>query len=151
MFQESIMTKDKRGTKRQCENCDARFYDLDRSPIICPLCEIAFAVEKPKPRVAPKPAAKPAPEVESKPEPEKKAEEVEATAAPKPNPDLISLEEAAEEEGNDDELKLADLGDDEVEIPPEENGDVLIEQDEAEPGSDMSDIIVTSVEPKDDR
>jgi uncharacterized protein (TIGR02300 family) len=33
-----------RGTKRTCQNeeCGARFYDLMRSPIACPICQSAF-------------------------------------------------------------------------------------------------------------
>jgi uncharacterized protein (TIGR02300 family) len=27
-----------RGTKRTCQGCGARFYDLNRDPIICPVC-----------------------------------------------------------------------------------------------------------------
>lgn len=27
-----------RGTKRTCQSCSARFYDLARTPIVCPKC-----------------------------------------------------------------------------------------------------------------
>ncbi len=27
-----------RGTKRTCQACEVRFYDLARSPIVCPMC-----------------------------------------------------------------------------------------------------------------
>ena len=30
------------GTKRQCANCGAKFYDLRRDPIVCPRCEAVF-------------------------------------------------------------------------------------------------------------
>ena len=35
-----------RGTKRTCQNeeCGARFYDLVRDPIACPICRTAFVV-----------------------------------------------------------------------------------------------------------
>jgi len=26
------------GTKRRCISCGAKFYDLDRRPIVCPKC-----------------------------------------------------------------------------------------------------------------
>jgi hypothetical protein len=48
-----------RGTKRTCQNdeCGARFYDLMRNPIACPVCQTAFV--PPPPRVAkPEPAWK---------------------------------------------------------------------------------------------
>ncbi len=143
MIWEGVMTKEKRGTKIVCESCGAKYYDLDKTPIVCPLCETAYVEEKPKPRPVPKPRPRPAPKEEvAKPE---------ATAAPKPNPEFVSLDEAAEEEENNDEAKLADLGDAEVEIPPEENEDVLIEEVEEDSGSDVGGIITKPVEPKDDR
>ena len=30
------------GSKRVCLNCGARFYDMDRTPIVCPACETVF-------------------------------------------------------------------------------------------------------------
>ena len=32
------MVKASWGTKRTCQNCAARFYDLNKSPIKCPKC-----------------------------------------------------------------------------------------------------------------
>lgn len=32
-----------RGTKRTCPSCDSRFYDLNRDPITCPMCQEQFA------------------------------------------------------------------------------------------------------------
>jgi len=43
------------GTKRVCESCGAKFYDLNASPIKCPKCSAVFS-EKAKP--APKKLAK---------------------------------------------------------------------------------------------
>lgn len=36
------MSKPEWGTKRICQNCSTRFYDLQRQPIICPKCENPF-------------------------------------------------------------------------------------------------------------
>ena len=33
-----------RGTKRTCQACEARFYDLGRDPIICPRCGADYAL-----------------------------------------------------------------------------------------------------------
>lgn len=33
------MAKPEWGTKRTCTHCGARFYDLNKRPIICPKCE----------------------------------------------------------------------------------------------------------------
>jgi uncharacterized protein (TIGR02300 family) len=32
-----------RGTKRTCQACEVRFYDLARSPIVCPMCGTQYA------------------------------------------------------------------------------------------------------------
>jgi uncharacterized protein (TIGR02300 family) len=39
-----MSTKAERGTKRTCQNpeCGSRFYDLSRSPIICPICQSTY-------------------------------------------------------------------------------------------------------------
>jgi uncharacterized protein (TIGR02300 family) len=38
------MTKPELGTKRLCENCGARYYDLNKTPITCPKCGTPFEV-----------------------------------------------------------------------------------------------------------
>ena len=60
---------------------------------------------------------------------------------PAPDPEFVSLEEAAAEEDVDEDAKLADLGDDEVEIPPDDNKDAFLVDDEDESGSAVSGII----------
>jgi len=37
------------GTKRVCAGCNAKFYDLLKSPIVCPMCEAVFVVPKAAP------------------------------------------------------------------------------------------------------
>ena len=41
-----MATNKERGTKRTCQNgeCGARFYDLNRSPIVCPICGSKYAI-----------------------------------------------------------------------------------------------------------
>jgi uncharacterized protein (TIGR02300 family) len=34
----SARRKAMRGTKRTCQACEVRFYDLARNPIVCPMC-----------------------------------------------------------------------------------------------------------------
>jgi uncharacterized protein (TIGR02300 family) len=41
------VTKPELGTKRLCAGCNAKFYDLLKSPIVCPMCEAVFVVPKP--------------------------------------------------------------------------------------------------------
>jgi uncharacterized protein (TIGR02300 family) len=33
-----------RGNKRSCPSCEARFYDLNRDPMTCPMCQEQFEV-----------------------------------------------------------------------------------------------------------
>ena len=37
------------GTKRICSGCAAKFYDLAKDPIVCPICETVFVIPKPEP------------------------------------------------------------------------------------------------------
>ena len=41
-----MATKAERGTKRTCQNgtCGARFYDLNRDPIVCPICSSPYVL-----------------------------------------------------------------------------------------------------------
>jgi len=32
-----------RGTKRTCQACEVRFYDLGRNPVVCPMCGAGYA------------------------------------------------------------------------------------------------------------
>jgi uncharacterized protein (TIGR02300 family) len=43
------VTKPELGTKRLCAGCNAKFYDLLKTPIVCPMCEAVFVVPKPAP------------------------------------------------------------------------------------------------------
>lgn len=39
----SARRKAMRGTKRTCQACEVRFYDLARNPIVCPMCGAQYA------------------------------------------------------------------------------------------------------------
>lgn len=39
------MAKAKLGTKRTCTSCGLRYYDLNKTPIICPRCMVEFDSE----------------------------------------------------------------------------------------------------------
>jgi uncharacterized protein (TIGR02300 family) len=68
-----MATKQARGTKRTCQSseCEARFYDLNRNPVVCPICgtvyelavaaALAAAAEERAPRKPKKPEFTPAP------------------------------------------------------------------------------------------
>jgi uncharacterized protein (TIGR02300 family) len=49
------VTKAELGTKRICSNCNLKFYDLRKNPIVCPTCETILEAPAPiaaKPRRA---------------------------------------------------------------------------------------------------
>ena len=126
------MTKAELGTKRLCPNCGARYYDLNRNPIICPRCGTQFEVVTTRAR--PQTAAKAPKEV-----PVEEAEE----AAPV---EVVSLEEADDEAaesgvvkvpGEDDEVDNDDDDDDGAFLPDEDEededvGDIIGDVDEEE-------------------
>jgi uncharacterized protein (TIGR02300 family) len=43
------VTKPELGTKRRCTSCDAKFFDLNKDPIVCPKCMAVFAPPQPDP------------------------------------------------------------------------------------------------------
>ncbi|MEM8743094.1 MAG: TIGR02300 family protein [Pseudomonadota bacterium] len=146
------MSKETRGTKRLCEACGAKFYDLGKTPIVCPMCdaELVFDEPKAKPEATPEPVAKaekpaeaaPAAAEEAKPKPE-------AEPAEPANTEVISLDEAAAEEEVDD-ADLADIDTDEENIPDSDDQDVFLEEDEDESGSDVSGIIGGPIDTKEE-
>lgn len=111
-------TVDARGTKRTCQNtdCGGRFYDLNRDPIICPICNSTYVI-----------AHAPAGAVIE--EPKEKA------------PKRLSEEEAQSEEAvAEEDGDLADIETDDA-IPDDDSDDDTFLEDEEEDGGNVSDII----------
>ena len=98
------MSKPARGIKRVCQSCGTRFYDLGRTPIVCPSCQAVYQVTQPTSRRGER---APVPEVREKVEPE-----VETVAL---EPETISLEEV-EEAGEDDTFLEEPEGDEEADV-----------------------------------
>jgi uncharacterized protein (TIGR02300 family) len=113
------------GTKRICPNCGAKYYDLDRNPIVCPRCGTHFEVAATPSRVRAQPA----------PEPEEEEEEVVAEPA---DAEFVTLEEA-DEETADAGAVAAEGVEDEEEVETTEE-DTFLEEDD-EQGDDVTDII----------
>jgi uncharacterized protein (TIGR02300 family) len=115
-----MATKQARGTKRTCQNpeCGSRFYDLDRDPIVCPICESTYVIAS-----APMTAPVAPVEVEHKP---KKPEFADEPAAA-PEPEVESTEALAEIEAGEDAVA-------------EEADETFLEEEE-EDGGDVSGII----------
>ncbi|MGD9501514.1 MAG: TIGR02300 family protein [Methyloceanibacter sp.] len=128
------MSKPARGTKRVCPSCGARFYDLNRTPITCPVCQAAYQLPTaPSRRSSERAQAAAAP---------RKVEEAEKRPAME-SADVISLEEVEEagaEAAIADDEEMVDLGDDAPEIPPGDDENAFLEEEE-EGEADVSGIV----------
>ncbi|HRJ69468.1 MAG TPA: TIGR02300 family protein [Beijerinckiaceae bacterium] len=114
------MAKPELGMKRACLSCGAKFYDLNRDPILCPKCGAQFQVQ-----------------VMRRPEAAKSEDEEEAVVDPAAA-DLVPLEEA--EAGASDK----ELPGDDIDIDEDIGGDAddtFLEQEEEEDESNVSDLI----------
>lgn len=126
------MSKPARGIKRVCQSCGARFYDLGRTPIVCPSCQAVYQVTQPTSRRGER---APVPEVREKVEPE-----VEAVALETETISLEEVEEPGEEAAIEDE-EIVDLGEDEAEIPAAGEDDTFLEEPEGDEEADVSGIV----------
>lgn len=120
-------TVDARGTKRTCQNddCGSRFYDLNRNPIVCPICETVYAL-------AHAPAGAVTPE-------ETKAKEVKR----RPNPDTDDKDKDTEDG------ELADIEADDA-IPDDDDEDDTFLEDEEEDEGTVTTIIPGIAEDKEE-
>jgi uncharacterized protein (TIGR02300 family) len=125
------MSKPARGIKRVCQSCGARFYDLGRTPIVCPACQTVYQVTQPTSRRAER---TPVPEVRAKVEPA-----FETVAEPE-TISLDEVEEAGEDAAVEDE-EIVDLGEDEAEIPAAGDDDTFLEEPEGDEEADVSGIV----------
>ena len=103
------MSKPEWGEKRECPECGARFYDLKRSPAVCPKCETSFVatVEKAPPPAPPPPAKKVAPVA---------AKVVEGDGTATTNDDPEGLGDIVVDVADDGDDKDDDLIEDEVDL-----------------------------------
>ncbi|MFA5950316.1 MAG: TIGR02300 family protein [Hyphomicrobium sp.] len=111
-----MATNNARGTKRTCQSneCGARFYDLGRNPIVCPICGTVYALAS-----APLSAAAEERAARKARKPEFVTEKLPAEAVPGVEADevLPDIEEA-------DETIAADEDETFLEEEEEEGGDV---------------------------
>jgi len=108
-----------RGTKRTCQNpeCRSRFYDLNRDPITCPICNNVYVI-----------ALQPSPEVPARIPPR----------AYKKQPPFVP-DEPKQETSTEDGAELVAFGDEKEPAPAEEDDTLVEEVDEDSP--DMSAIV----------
>ena len=111
------MAKPEWGLKRSCQSCGARFYDLRRTPIVCPVCSAVYDPERqPKTRRGGTAAAKDEPAV-----------------APVPAVDAGATKEVADDvEANTDDAAVidADADVDGVEEPAGDEGETEADADD---------------------
>ena len=127
------MSKPARGTKRVCPSCAARFYDLNRTTIVCPVCQSIYQLTAP-----PSPSRRWG---RAQPAEARKLEEQEADAPVLEGPEIVSLEEA---EGGTSEVPIEE--DEEIvglgeaaEIPAGDDENTFLEEEE-ESEADVSRI-----------
>jgi uncharacterized protein (TIGR02300 family) len=97
------------GIKRACQSCDAKFYDMQRSPIVCPKCGAVFDAEASLKTRRSRPAEKVVP---LKPEAAKKPKIAEEIV------DDVTEEIEADETDEDEELieDASELGEDDEDM-----------------------------------
>ena len=119
------MAKPELGAKRQCQHCGAKFFDLNKDPIVCPKCGTVFqgVVQR-----AERATAK-----------EEEADEEAATAA---GVELVSLDEveAHEEKGAEAAIEDVEVEDDGAEE------DTFLEEEE-EDDDDVTSLIDGDIAP----
>jgi uncharacterized protein (TIGR02300 family) len=130
------------GTKRTCPSCAARFYDLLKSPIVCPKCGANFVPASILPSKGDMPAMAPAP----KPRAVEEADDIVS-----PDVELVSLEDAeAPDVVDDDEtagIEDVDLGE-EADGDEAEDDTFLVEEEEE--GDNMSGLLDTGGKEEDE-
>lgn len=118
------MAKPELGTKRQCQNCSAKFFDLNKDPIVCPKCATVFQ------------GAARAQRVEAKDE-----EEEEDVAVPA-GVELVSLDEV---EASEEKVAEAAVGD--VEVEDDEAADDTFLEEEEDENDDVAALIDGDIAP----
>lgn len=134
-----------RGTKRQCQHCSTKFYDLNRDPILCPSCGEKFVLESERPAPAPAPEPEEKAEAEATEGTSATTEEVKVDAAAvEAGAEVISLDDAEDEESGEEEIP--DVEDVEVDddVGADEK-DVFLEEDD-----DDDNKIAFDITPKSD-
>lgn len=124
-----MSNKADRGTKRTCQECEARFYDLNKDPITCPMCGVIFKVagDEPEPKEPVKETADSAP--------------VEAAAAEKAPFDDAQDDGSETPDAVEDEL--SEIETDDVEISTDDDDNTFLEEEDDD--TDVTGIIGTPV------
>jgi uncharacterized protein (TIGR02300 family) len=120
------VAKPELGTKRLCAGCGAKFYDLNKDPIVCPKCSTVFEFA---------PSARPRPEAVAR----APVVEEEVAAPEVAEAEFVSLEEADKETEGAKPAAIEGDEDVEVEDEPIDDGAFIVPEEEEE--DDVTDII----------
>jgi uncharacterized protein (TIGR02300 family) len=115
------VAKPELGSKRQCQNCGTKFFDLNKDPVICPKCGTVFQTV-----AAARVPSRAAPEEDTEAEPG--------------NVELVSLEDA-----DAPDEKVATVEED-IEIDDDGAPDETFLEEEEEGSDDVSDLIDGDIE-----
>ena len=108
------MVDPKFGPKRVCEACGGKFYDLNKIPVVCPLCGHSFDPNSASAPIAPVVEVAPAQE-----QPETDEDEA-------PNKDNeISLDDIVEKHDDDSDDELGEFDDGSVLVTDDDEDDLL--------------------------
>lgn len=123
------MTKPNLGKKQTCKNCETRFFDMNKSPAVCPKCGEEMKVAKPKAKrsMAPTPDEMPADSP--------KGEAASPEAVVSDDDDVASVE-------IDGDLQTDEVDDLEAELEDDQDDDLMEDtSDIGEDNDDMSEVL----------
>lgn len=98
------MVKPELGTKRICVSCGARFYDLGKTPAVCPKCETEQPAEQPRLRRAVTPVVEDKKKIAGDPDADGADIEVEGLEDDEDGDDDSVIEDTSDLEGDADDL-----------------------------------------------
>lgn len=122
------MSKPELGTKRDCPSCGAKFYDLNKNPVVCPKCEHEYVPDTGTKAKRAKPAEKP----------KEKASKRVVAADDEGNVSLDAMrDDELAADSDDEDIDLDDVG---VDVDDDDDtNDAFLEDDED--GDDVTGIV----------
>ncbi|WP_421864780.1 TIGR02300 family protein [Parvibaculum sp.] len=122
------MSKPELGTKRDCPSCGAKFYDLNKNPVVCPKCEHEYVPDTGTKAKRAKPAEKP----------REKASKRVVAADDEGNVSLDAMrDDELAADSDDDDIDIDDVG---VDVDDDDDSnDAFLEDDED--GDDVTGIV----------
>jgi uncharacterized protein (TIGR02300 family) len=122
------LSKPELGTKRDCPSCGAKFYDLNKNPVVCPKCEHEYVPDTGTKAKRAKPAEKP----------REKASKRVVAADDEGNVSLDAMrDDELAADSDDDDIDIDDVG---VDVDDDDDSnDAFLEDDED--GDDVTGIV----------